>query len=188
MTMPEQKNSIVQILTSWKAMLTLISGIVALGLGIRYAFWEYSDKLEERRQRITEAQREQDNLEQAYLLRKILKSDLDSLTASFSRTNEIILEQSIKKDSMLLVVVPVLMQRISQTSLNVEKLHHKFDLLMDKETDVDKAYFLQILNTRDSIAIAQARKDSMDALMMREIRRISRHLLNPRPKYGDRSE
>lgn len=165
---------------------TGVSALLLTSVGIFYMAWEFSDRWQERTFAQTEYSKHQDNLQQAYFLRQILKKDLDSLTATFSKTNHILLEQSIKKDSILLLILPEMSREISTTKKEVDLLNHKFNNILSSKTDNDKVDIVRMFNQRDSIAHVKHRNDSLNVIILREIRRANNQLmLIDLPQYGD---
>lgn len=107
--------------------------------------------------------------------------------AGFNRNTTILMEQSIKKDSLLLVVLPVMSSRINRQNNEIEKLNQKFRLIIEGQEQSQQVDFIRVLNERDSIAADKARRDSLDLVLLREIRKINYNLLRDEPKYGDRA-
>ena len=58
---------------------------------------------------------------------------------------------------------------------------------MSENKGEEKVDFIKLLNHRDSLAMAKSRSDSIDLVLLREIRNINRRILDDALKYGDRA-
>lgn len=181
----EDKHPLTALLENWKVIIGTILIIATTAIALRSAFWEFNDKGEAREKAIREMKTEESNHQLAYFMRKVWKKDMDSLIAHFSQTNEILMMQAIKKDSLLLIVIPTMSRRVNRSNVEVERLNQKFNLILNKQDRSDKVDFLRLLNQRDSLAAAKSRSDSLDMILLREIRKINR-LYFEKPKFGDR--
>jgi len=184
---PKKINPIMKWLGSANNLITLASAIFMAAIAIMYAGWDFSDRWQKREREQSEFQQHQSDQRQAYFLRQIWKKDLDSLMGQFNRNTTILMEQSIKKDSLLLVVIPVMSSRINRQNNEIEKLNQKFRLIIKGQEQSQQVDFIRVLNERDSIAADKARRDSLDLVLLREIRKINYNLLRDEPKFGDRA-
>ncbi len=189
--MEEDKNWFMKLLDNWKAISAAILIIVTTALAIRTAFWEYDDKAREREQKLKEQNRTEDNLQQAYFINQIIKKQFDSLRVELRNSNAFFYSNSVKKDSMMLLVVPRMNKELGRQGRELKKINQKINMVLEKQPQSDRVDFIKLLHDRDMAADEKARKDSMDMVLLREIRNINKILLYdniPQPKYGDRAK
>lgn len=182
----EKQNKFIALLENWKVAITIILTIVVTAIAIRTAFWEYSDKAYEREQRIRERQRDEDNRQQVAMFREVFRNDLDSMMRGYNEKLDMVVDQSIRKDSILLIVMPGMSRKTNQTLQRIDQIDAKVNLIIRGKEQTKEIDFIAELNRRDSIAAEKARRDSIDMVLLREIRKANR-MLAGEPKYGDRS-
>ena len=181
-----EKSWIIKLLDNWKAITATILIITTTALAIRTAFWEYDDKAREREKRLKEENRTEDNLQQAYFINQIIKKQFDSLRVEIAQSNHFFYSNSIKKDSLLMIGYPQISSEISRLRQDNVKINQKLNLIIDGQPSSDKIDFIKLLNERDEAANEKARRDSIDMILLREIRNINKGLFQDRPKFGDR--
>ena len=182
----EKKSGLLSLLENWKAAITIVLAIVVTAIAIRTAFWEYSDKAYEREQMLRERQRDEDNRQQVAMFREVFRNDLDSMMRDYNAKLDRVIDQSIRKDSILLIVLPGISRRTNQTLQRIDKIDAKVNLIIRGKEQTKEVNFIEELNRRDSIAAEKARRDSIDMVLLREIRKVNRTLAGE-PKWGDRS-
>lgn len=156
---------------------TGVSALLITSVGIFYMAWEFSDRWQERTMTQTEYSKQQDNMQQAHYLKQILKKDLDSLTNTFARTNKTLIEQSIKKDSILLLILPQMSREINRTNTEVDRLNHKFNQVLSISPKNERTDFVRVLNERDSLAKVRVKNDSINQIILNEIRKANYRIL-----------
>ena len=171
-------------LTTAQMIATILSGLLIGAFGIVYAYWEFSDRMVQRQ----ETQREKENVEQsetiALMVRAMWVNDLRSLKDSIHVDHVFLMEQAYKKDSVLLIVLPRVMESVERTSRTVKAWDLKWAVVegdnSKQEIKEMLRYYLQESKYQDSIY-------QKDAAIMRELRAINR-ILTQDPKAGDRAK
>ena len=166
----------------------IVSAMFLGSLGIFYAAWEFSDRWQERTIQQTEYERERDNEQQAFFINQAINKGFDSLREEIAESNSFFYTNSIKKDSLILIVFPVLSKELSKQRLELNKINQKLGIIIDKSKPSDKFDFMKVLNERDSLRFNQAVTDSINEYIMQDIMRRTDKLKSEynRPKFGDR--
>ena len=166
------------VFASWATILLTVTG------GF-YMAWEFLDRWQARTVQQTEMEQAQSDQRQAFFLRQIWKSDLDSLNAQSSRDRAFYMEQIVKKDSIILVVIPKVVKSLQRVSSDLSKTNQKFDVILGKQVQNERVDVIKILNQRDSIAREQSKESDEIKALLEDIRRRSEEVSRDRPKFGD---
>lgn len=194
----EEKKGFFKGLTDWFSNVNnLIATWTAILLGVVGAFyiaWEFSDRWQERaavQEKRSAREREIDNEQTAAYFNKFAAAHMDELMRKYDTKIDILVHENIKKDSILLLILPKMTTEISRVGSDVEKVNQKFSILLSEQPVSEKLDIVKMFNQRDSIINAQARRDSIDLVLLREIRKINKMLLRnntQQPKFGDRAK
>lgn len=194
----EEKKGFFKGLTEWFSNVNnLIATWTAILLGVVGAFyiaWEFSDRWQERaavQEKRSADEREIDNEQTAMYFNKFASAHMDELMKKYDAKIDVLIQENIKKDSILLLILPKMTTEISRMRSDVEKVNQKFSILLSEQPVSEKLDIVKMFNQRDSIISNQERRDSLDLVMIREIRNINKELLRDReqqPKFGDRAK
>jgi len=160
-------------LLKWGSVLTMFAG---LGIGTWLLEAKHSIQSDEIKELIqSENAKYSEQIEQnvTYNIQRSLKQFRDSINTDHSR----LMESNFKKDSLLLIVIPRMLEQTKDATNTVKRIEST--ITSQEKNDLQPIYeYLRQRDERDSIL-------SRDAAIMKELRAINRQLMN-QPKYGDR--
>jgi len=170
-------------LTTAQTIATILSGLLIGAFGIVFAYWEFSDKMVQRQ----EAQRTNENIEQsetiALMVRAMWMNDLQKLKDSIQVDHSFLMEQAYKKDSVLVIVLPRIMQQVNEILRSVQASEAEKSISQSQSKDEKTDQIWKYLRDRDIADSLYLR----DQAIMKELRSINKQLFNS-PKFGDRAK
>lgn len=177
-----------------KILIGTLSAAILLVVSTVAGVTDYMDKYEDRQERQRERERaeaeymrEQNNKQQAFYLSGFVREEMQAMMDEYNANLQKLMKSAVEKDSVLLIVIPKLVENVSLANSEIARVNHKVSVLINEQSPQEKVDFIRILHERDSIALANQRYEEDVKEILRQVKLANERLLeNQQPQRGDR--